>query len=179
MMGAQALPCQQVAPGMVRLVPRISLRCGFFLIHEKLELSLPVTLLFGPQKMNLLLTIVFGVVGILLSYGFFIPPQLSMFRLIAAVGMMVGYRAGLLLSGLVRQRPKRFLLLAVGAVLCFDFAFGYARMVQMQSVNTSDAVNLGALLGLFFLSLGFSLTFTRVLVPWSKAVDYLARLFRR
>jgi hypothetical protein len=129
--------------------------------------------------MNLLLTIVFGVVGILLSYGFFIPPELSVFRLIAAVGMMVGYRVGLLVSGRVRQRPKRFLVLAVGAVLCFDFAFGYARMVQMRSVNTSDAVNLGALLGLFFLSLGFSLAFTRVLVPWSKTVGYLATLFRR
>jgi hypothetical protein len=45
-------------------------------------------------------------------------------------------------------------------------------------------VNLGALLGLFFLSLGFLLPFTRVLFPneieilWSKAIEYFARLFR-
>ena len=134
--------------------------------------------------MNLLLTIVFGVVGLVLSYGFFIPPELSIFRLIAAIGMMIGYRVGLLVSRLVRQRPKRFLVLSVGAVLCFDFAFGYARIIQTGSANTSDAVNLGALLGLFFLSLGFLFAFTRVLVPneiqilWSKAVNYLARLFR-
>jgi hypothetical protein len=40
-------------------------------------------LLLAPAKeMNLLLTIVFGVVGVVLSYGFFIPPELSMFRLL-------------------------------------------------------------------------------------------------
>ena len=122
--------------------------------------------------MNLVLTIVFGLVGLVLSYAFFIPSDLSIFRLIAAIGMMVGYWVGLLVSRLVRQRPKRFLVFIVGAVLCFDFAFGYSRML------TSDAMNLGALLGLFFLALGFSLAFTRVLVPWSKGVDYLARLFR-
>jgi hypothetical protein len=122
--------------------------------------------------MNLVLTIVFGFVGVVLSYAFFIPPELSIFRLIAAIGMMVGYWVGLLVSRLVRQRPKRFLVFIVGAVLCFDFAFGYSRML------TSDAMNLGALLGLFFLALGFSLAFTRVLVPWSKGVDYLTRLFR-
>jgi hypothetical protein len=49
--------------------------------------------------MNLLLTIVFGVVGLGLSYGFFIPSELSMFRLIAAIGMMVGYRVANLLVG--------------------------------------------------------------------------------
>jgi len=122
--------------------------------------------------MNLVLTIVFGLVGVVLSYAFFIPADLSIFRLIAAIGMMVGYWVGLLVSRLVRQRPKRFLVFIVGAVLCFDFAFGYSRML------TSDAMNLGALLGLFFLALGFSLAFTRVLVPWSKGVDYLTRLFR-
>jgi hypothetical protein len=122
--------------------------------------------------MNLVLTIVFGLVGLLLSYAFFIPSDLSIFRLVAAIGMMVGYWVGLLVSRFVRQRPKRFLVFIVGAVLCFDFAFGYSRML------TSDAMNLGALLGLFFLALGFSLAFTRVLVPWSKGVDYLTSLFR-
>jgi hypothetical protein len=136
------------------------------------------------KRMNLLLTIVFGVVGLVLSYGFFIPPELLTFRFIAAIAMMVGYLVGLFVSRLVRQRPKRFLILIVGAVLCFNFAFGYARMVQTESANTSDSVNLAALLGLFFVSLGFLFGFTRVLVPnkievlWSKAIGYLARLFR-
>jgi hypothetical protein len=40
---------------------------------------------------SILLTIAFGVVGLVLSYGFFIPTGLSMFRLIAAIGMMIGY----------------------------------------------------------------------------------------
>ena len=128
--------------------------------------------------MNLLLTIVFGVVGLVLSYGFFIPPELSMFRFIAAIGMMVGYRLG----RLVRPSPKRFLILSVGAVLCFYFAFAYAEMIQMDSANSSDIVNLGALLGLCFLSLGFLLPFTRVPneieILWSRAIEYFARLFR-
>src|SRR5436305_1558857 len=55
-------------------------------------------------------------------------------------------------------------------------------MIQMGSANTSDIVNLGALLGLCFLSLGFLLPFTRVLVPneieilWSKAIEYYEML---
>jgi len=57
--------------------------------------------------MNLLPTIVFGVVGLVLSYEFFIPPELSMFRLIAAIGMMVGYRVGQLVGRLVRPSPKK------------------------------------------------------------------------
>jgi drug/metabolite transporter (DMT)-like permease len=131
-----------------------------------------------------MLTIVFGVVGLVLSYGFFIPPELSMFRLIAAIGMMVGYRVGQLVGRLVRPSPKRFLILSVGAVLCFYFAFAYASMIKMGSANTSDIVNLGALLGLCFLSLGVLLPLTRVLVPteieilWSKAIEHFARLFR-
>jgi hypothetical protein len=132
---------------------------------------------------SILLTIAFGVVGLVLSYGFLIPTGLSMFRLIAAIGMMIGYRAGQLVRGLVRPYPKRFLVLIVGAVLCFCFALAYAEMIQMGSSNTSD-VHLGALLGLFFFSLGFLLPFTRVLVPneieilWSRAIEYFARLFR-
>jgi hypothetical protein len=57
-------------------------------------------------------------------------------------------------------------------------------MTQMGSANTSDIMNLGALLGLFFLSPGFLLPFTRVLVLneieilWSKAIEYFARLFQ-
>ena len=134
--------------------------------------------------MNLLRTIVFGVFGLVLSYGFFIPPELSIFRLIAAIGVMVGYRVGQLVGRLVRPPPKRFLILIVSAVLCFYFAFAYASVIQMGSANTSDIVNLGALLGLCFLSLGFLLPFTRVLVPndieilCSKAIEYFARLFQ-
>jgi ABC-type iron transport system FetAB permease component len=134
--------------------------------------------------MNLLLTIVFGVVGFVLSYVFFIPPEFSMLRLIAAIGMMVGYRMGQLIRRLIRPAPKRFLILTVAAVLCFYFAFGYASMIRIRPAYASDIVNLGALLGLFFLSLGFLLPFTRVIVPsefeilWSKAIEYLARLFR-
>ena len=153
--------------------------------REKLEPIFASDVLFGSRKrMNLLRTMVFGVVGLVLSYGFFIPPELSMFRLIAAIGMMVGYRVGQLVRRLVRSSPKRFLSLGVGAVLCFYFAFAYSSMIQMGSANTSDIANLGALLGLCFLSLGFLLPFTRVLVPneieilWSKAMEYFARLFR-
>jgi hypothetical protein len=113
-------------------------------------------------RMNFLLTIVVGVVGFVLSYAFFIPPELSMLRLIAAIGVMVGYQVGQLLDRLVRPHPKRFLILLVGAVLCFYLAFGYASMIHMGPANKSD---IGAVLGLFFLSLGLLLPFTRILVP--------------
>jgi hypothetical protein len=155
-----------------------------FLITKNCNLSLPAYRCWLGKRMNLLLTIVFGVVGLVLSYGFFIPPELSMFRLIAAIGVMVGYRMGQLVGRRVRPSPKRFLILSVGAVLCFYFAFAYAEMIQMGSANSSNIVNLGALLGLCFLSLGFLLPFTRVLVPneieilWSRAIEYFARLFR-
>jgi hypothetical protein len=145
-------------------------------------------LLSKDEARRIAVTIVFGVAGLVLSYGFFIPPELPMLRLIAVIGMMVGYRVGQLVGRLVRPRPKRFLTLSVGAVLCFFFALAYAgmiqRMIQMGSANTSDIVNLGALLGLCFLSLGFSLPFTRVLVPneikilWSRSIEHFARLFR-
>ena len=94
------------------------------------------------------------------------------------------YRVGQLVGRLVRPSPKRFLVLIVSAVLCVYFAFAYPSVIQMGSANTSDVVNLGALLGLCFLSLGFLLPFTRVLVPnkieilWSKAIEYFAGLFR-
>jgi drug/metabolite transporter (DMT)-like permease len=133
-------------------------------------------------RTNFLLTIVFGVVGFVLSYAFFIPPELSMLRLIAAIGVMVGYQVGQLVGRLVRPRPKRFLMLIVGAVYCFYFAFGYASMIHMGSAKKSD---IGAVLGLFFLSLGFLLPFTRILVPndiailCSRAIEHLTRFFRR
>jgi len=129
--------------------------------------------------MQLRLTIVFGIVGLVLSYGFFIPPELSMFRLIAAIGMMAGYRVGQLVGGLIRQPPKRFLIVIVSAVLYFYLAFAYASMIQM---DTSDIVNLGVLLGLFFLWLGVLLPFTpvpnEIEILWSKSIEYFARLFR-
>jgi drug/metabolite transporter (DMT)-like permease len=132
--------------------------------------------------MNLMLTIVFGVVGLVLSYGFFIPPELSMFRLIAAVGVMVGYQAGQLVGRLVRPRPKRFLTLSVSALFCFYFAFAYVQTPQIGLANTSDIVNLGVLLGLSFFWLGFLLPFTRVpnkiKILSSRAIEHFARLFR-
>ena len=159
--------------------------CRSVLDLEKIETYLCQRLLVGSRKrMNLLRTVVFGVVGLVLSYGFFIPPELSIFRLIAAIGMMIGYRVGQLVGRLVRPSPKRFLILSVGAVLCFYFAFAYASVIQMGSANTSDIVNLGALLDLCFLSLGFLLPFTRDLVPneikilWSRVIEHFARRFR-
>lgn len=109
-----------------------------------------------------MLTIVFGVVGLVLSFGFFVPPEHSMFRLIAAVGVMVGYQAGQLVGRFVRPRPKRFLTLCVSALFCVYFAFAYAQTLQTGSANTSDVVNLGVLLGLSFFWLGFLLPFTRI-----------------
>jgi uncharacterized membrane protein len=134
--------------------------------------------------MNLLLTIVFGVGGLVLSYGFFVPPELSIFRLIAALGMMVGFQVSYFAGRLVRASPKRFLVLILSAVLCFYFAFAYAQMTRLGTTDTSDVVNLGVLLGLFFLLLGFLLSFLRFFVPdgialaWSRTIEYFARRFR-
>jgi hypothetical protein len=107
--------------------------------------------------MNLVLTGVFGLVGLVLSYGFFVP-ELSAFRLLAPVGVVVGYQAGQLVSRLVRPRPKRFLVLSVGVLFCFYFAFAY---VQLGKASPSDVVNLGVLFSLSFFWLGFFVPFTR------------------
>jgi hypothetical protein len=112
--------------------------------------------------MNLMLTIIFGIVGLVLSFGFFVPPEHSMFRLIAAVGVMVGFQAGQLVGRFVRPRPKRFLTLSVSALFCVYFVFAYAQTLQAGLAHTSDIVNLGVLLGLSFFWLGFLLPFTRI-----------------
>lgn len=130
------------------------------------------------ETMNLMLTGVFGLVGFVLSYGFFVP-ELSAFRLLAPVGVMVGYQAGQLVGRLVRPRPKRFLILSVGVLFCFYFAFAY---VQLGRASPSDIVNLGVLFSLSFFWLGFFLPFTRapneVKILWSKAVEAFGRRSR-
>ena len=128
--------------------------------------------------MNLMLTGVFGLFGLVLSYGFFVP-ELSAFRLLAPVGVMVGYQAGQLVGRLVRPRPKRFLILSVGVLFCFYFAFAY---VQLGRADPSDIVNLGVLFSLSFFWLGFFLPFTRapneVKILLSKAVEAFGRRSR-
>ena len=125
--------------------------------------------------MNLLLTLVFGVVGLVLSYGFSVPPAPSTFRLIAAAGVMVGFQLGQLAGRFVRPRPKRFLTLFVSTIFCGYFVFAYIQTLRMGSANTSDIVNLGVLLGLSFFWLGFLLPFTRapkeIMNLWSRATE--------
>jgi uncharacterized membrane protein len=132
--------------------------------REKLEpIACQRRIIVGSRKkMNLMLTIVFGVVGLVLSYGFSVPSEPSTFRLIAAAGVMVGYQLGQLAGRFVRPRPKRFLALIVSALFFVYFAFAYVQTLQLGSVTTSDIVNLGVLLGLSFFWLGFLLPFTRV-----------------
>jgi hypothetical protein len=129
--------------------------------------------------MNLTLTGVFGLIGLVLSYGFFVPPELSAFRLIAPIGVMAGYQAGQVIGRLIRPRPKRFLILSVGVLFCFYFAFAY---VQLGKASPSDVVNLSVLFGLFFFWLGFFLPFTRapneMKVLLSKAVEAFGRRSR-
>lgn len=108
--------------------------------------------------MNLMLTGIFGLAGLVLSYGFSVPPELAAFRLIAPVGVMAGYQAGQLVGRLVRPRPKRFLILSVGVLFCFYFAFAY---IQLGISSPSDVANRSVLFGLSFFWLGFFLPFTR------------------
>lgn len=126
--------------------------------------------------MNLMLTGVFGLIGFVLSYGFFVPPELSAFRLIAPIGVMAGYQAGQLIGRLVRPRPKRFIILSVGILFCFYFVFAY---VQLGAASPSDVANLSVLFGLSFFWLGFFLPFTRapneMKALLSKAVDATRR----
>jgi drug/metabolite transporter (DMT)-like permease len=129
--------------------------------------------------MNLMLTIAFGVIALVLSFGFPVPQEFSAFRLIAALGVIVGYQAGQLVSRLVRPRPKRFLTLSVSILFCCYFVFAYIRTLQTGSANTSDIVNLSVLFGLSFFWLGFLLPFTRIPkelnILSSKAIERFAR----
>jgi hypothetical protein len=122
--------------------------------------------------MNLMLTGLFGLAGFVLSFGFFVPPELSAFRLIAPIGVMAGYQAGQLIGRLIRPRPKRFLILSVGVLFCFYFAFAY---VQLGTASPSDVKNLGALFGLSFFWLGFFLPFTRAPNEVKKALEAFGR----
>jgi drug/metabolite transporter (DMT)-like permease len=154
-----------------------------FVIAKNWSVSSPATCRrLAPETMNLILTIVFGVVGLILSYGFFIPPELSMIRVIAAGGLMVGYQLGQLVGRLVRPRPKRFLVLGVSVLFCFYFALAYAQTLRTESAKTPDAVNLGALLSLCFFWLGFLLPFTRVpnemKALWLRATEHFAKRSR-
>jgi drug/metabolite transporter (DMT)-like permease len=134
-----------------------------------------VSLLTPAKERNLMLTIIFGVVGLVLSFGFPVPPELSVLRLVAPVGVMAGYQAGQLVGRFVRPRPKRFLTLFVSAIFCGYFAFAYIQTLRSGAANTSDIVNLGVLLGLSFFWLGFLLPFTRVPKEltnlWSRATE--------
>lgn len=125
--------------------------------------------------MNSILTIIFGVAGLVLSFGFSVPPDHSLLRLTAAVGVMVGYQAGQLVSKFVRPRPKRFLTLFVSVIFCGYFVFAYVQTFRMGSADTSDIVNLGVLLGLSFFWVGFLLPFTRVpkeiMNLWSRTTE--------
>lgn len=112
--------------------------------------------------MNSLLTIAFGVAGLVLSYGFSVPPEPPAFRLIAAVAVMVGYQLGQLASKFVRPRPKRFLTVIVSALFFVYFAFAYVQTLQLGPAGKSDVVNLGVLFGVSFFWPGFLLPFTRI-----------------
>ena len=131
------------------------------------------------KRMNLMLTIAFGVIALVLSLGFPVPQESSAFRLIAALGVIVGYQAGQLVSRLVRPRPKRFLTLCVSVLFCCYFVFAYTQALKMGSGNTSDIVNLSVLFGLAFFWLGFLLPFTRIPkelnILSSKAIERFAK----
>ncbi|GAB1717489.1 MAG: hypothetical protein NTAFB05_25310 [Nitrobacter sp.] len=126
-----------------------------------------------------MLTIAFGVIALVLSFGFPVPQEFSAFRLIAAFGVMVGYQAGQLVSRFVRPRPKRFLTLSVSVLFCCYFVFAYAQTLKMGSANTSAIVNLSVLFGLAFFWLGFLLPFTRIPkelnILSSKAIERFAK----
>jgi hypothetical protein len=116
---------------------------------------------------NLSFTVVFGVVSYVLSY-FFVPTDLRIFNLVAAVAVMGGYQIGRLCSGKIKRFRIKIIALIGIVVVCFASAMTYAFRIQMGSANTSDIVFLGLLVLVFFFSFGCLLALTSVIIDLKK-----------
>lgn len=116
---------------------------------------------------NLSLTVAFGIVSYIISY-FFVPADLGIFNLLAAVSVMGGYQSGRLSLGKVKRTRTKILLLIAVVIVCFASAMTYAVRIQMGSANTSDIVLLGLLIVIFFFFLGFLFPIAGVVIKSEK-----------
>jgi hypothetical protein len=107
------------------------------------------------------LVALFGVVGYLLSFGIFIPRELSFFQLLAAVGMMAGYPIGRLSSGV--NVILRITLLVLASLVCVAASITYVIRVQLGQSDMSDIVILALLITAFFFSFAFMMPFAGVI----------------
>jgi len=129
--------------------------------------------------MNLTLTIALGLGSSLISY-FVVPPDLQLFDLVAAVGIMGGYQIGRLLRGKVTRSLSKILIIIPCLLVFLATAIAYAIRIQMGSANTSDIVLLGVILFVCFSSLGLWLPLAGLAFakePWSYAMEAI-RAFR-
>jgi hypothetical protein len=116
---------------------------------------------------NLSLTVVFGLVSYIVSY-FFVPSELRIFNLLAAIGVMGGYQTGRLTSGKAKRAVTKIVLLVAAVFICVASALTYAVRIQMGSANTSDIVLLGLLIAVFFFSLGFLFPIAGIIIDLPK-----------
>jgi hypothetical protein len=91
----------------------------------------------------------FAFVGLMLSYGLFLPSDLKSFSLVAAAASMAGYALGTQSNKV--SGAFRVVLIIVTSLICASCLVAYVIFVQRGSGETFEVVRLAILLfGAFF-----------------------------
>ena len=110
------------------------------------------------------LTVLFGVIGGVISHGLFISNDLRAFDLVAAAGAMAGYPLGDLTAASVNNAFYRAVLIVISFALCAGSIIWYIILVQAGSANVSTIIFLGVLIAVIFASLFFLMPLAGIVV---------------
>jgi hypothetical protein len=121
--------------------------------------------------MGLAITVVFGFVSGILSYGLFVPSDLAPFNLVGVVGSMSGYALGMQAKSL--SKSVRTILIAVSAAMCVGSIVGYVIYVQRGTGEAVDFIMLAVLLFWVFFPLTFLMPLAGVSIEknWGKLAE--------
>ena len=117
--------------------------------------------------MGLALTVVFGFVAYILSWGLFVPTDLKPFNLIAVVASMAGYALGTQASTIAGWR--RVVAIVVSTLICFVCVISYVIYVPRGSGDLFDVIRLACLLFGGFFALTFLMPLAKVTIDENRA----------
>jgi hypothetical protein len=113
---------------------------------------------------GLAITALFGFVAYILSWGLFVPNDLKVFNILAAVASMAGYPLGELAVKNITSPRGQAACIASSAVVCVAAVIGYAILIQQGYADVSAIVILALLLTTIFFSLTFLMPFAGVVI---------------